>query len=112
MVADIETVNRIVRQYINDVKEKMPIDKVYLFGSYAKGNPHEWSDVDLCFFSKDFEGKRNWDVMTELFFIKTKYDKELLLEPHAFPTSELERGNPFVEEILETGREIPIDILL
>jgi predicted nucleotidyltransferase len=86
----------------------MPLDKVYLFGSYAKGNPHEWSDVDLCFFSKDFEDKRVWDVMTELFCIKAKYDRELLLEPHAFPTSELERGNPFVEEILQTGREIPV----
>jgi predicted nucleotidyltransferase len=106
MVADIETVNRIVRQYVNDVKEKMPIDKVYLFGSYAKGTPHEWSDVDLCFFSKDFENKRSWDVMTELFLIKAKYDMKLLLEPHAFPTSELDRGNPFVDEILQTGREI------
>jgi predicted nucleotidyltransferase len=85
MVADIETVNRIIRQYINDVKEKMPIDKVYLYGSYAKGNPRDDSDVDLCFFSKDFEDKRDWDVLTELFYIKTKYDRELLIEPNAFP---------------------------
>ncbi|GHV72985.1 hypothetical protein AGMMS49940_02870 [Spirochaetia bacterium] len=106
MVADIETVNRIVRQYVDDVKIKMPIDKVYLFGSYAKGNPRDDSDVDLCFFSKDFEDKRRWDIVYELFLIKAKYDRELLLEPHAFPTSELDRGNPFVEEILETGREI------
>jgi predicted nucleotidyltransferase len=109
MVADIETVNRIVRQYINDVKQKMPIDKVYLYGSYAKGNPRDYSDVDLCFFSKEFESKRRWDVLTELFYIKTKYDNELLLEPHAFPTSEIERGNPFVEEVLRTGREIPLE---
>jgi predicted nucleotidyltransferase len=106
MVADIETVNRIVHQYINDVRQKMPIDKVYLYGSYAKGNPRDDSDVDLCFFSKDVESKRKWDVLTELFYIKTKYDLELLIEPNAFPTSELENDNPFVEEILRTGQEI------
>ncbi|GHV29695.1 hypothetical protein AGMMS4952_15730 [Spirochaetia bacterium] len=106
MVADIETVNRIIRQYVNDVKDKMPIDKVYLYGSYAKGNPRDDSDVDLCFFLKNFEYKQKWDILTELFCIKAKYDRELLIEPNAFPTSELERGNPFVEEILQTGREI------
>jgi predicted nucleotidyltransferase len=106
MAADIETVNRIVRQYINDVKAKMPIDKVYLYGSYAKGNPRDDSDVDLCFFSKDFEDKRDWDVLTELFYIKTKYDRELLIEPNAFPTSDIDKGNPFVEEVIRTGQEI------
>jgi predicted nucleotidyltransferase len=109
MVADIETVNRVVRQFVNDVKQKMPIDKVYLFGSYAKGNPHKDSDVDLCFFSKDFESKWDWDLLTELFCMKAKYDNELLLEPHAFPTSELDNDNPFVKEILRTGREIPLE---
>jgi hypothetical protein len=28
------------------------------------------------------------------------------IEPHAFPTSELQNDNPFVKEILRTGREI------
>ncbi|GHV75432.1 hypothetical protein AGMMS49942_02530 [Spirochaetia bacterium] len=106
MAIDIETVNQIIRQYVNDVKDKMPIDKVYLYGSYANGHPHEWSDVDLCFFSKDFEYKQRLDVIYQLFLLKTKYDDKLLLEPNAFPTSELDRGNPFVEEILKTGREI------
>jgi predicted nucleotidyltransferase len=106
MVADIETVNRIVRQYINDVKKKMPIDRVYLYGSYAKGTPRDGSDVDLCFFSKEFESKRTWDVLYELFRIKVKYDDVLLLEPNAFPTSELENDNPFVKEVLRTGHEI------
>jgi predicted nucleotidyltransferase len=108
MVADIETVNRIIRQFINDVKEKMPIDKVYLYGSYAKGTPHEYSDVDLCFFSEEFESRRRLDVLYELFLLKAKYDNELLLEPNAFPTSELENDNPFVKEVLRTGREIPV----
>jgi predicted nucleotidyltransferase len=87
----------------------MPIDKVYLYGSYAKGNPRDDSDVDLCFFSEDFSSRQKWDVLAELFYIKTKYDWELLIEPNAFPTSIIEKGNPFVEEVLRTGREIPVE---
>ena len=106
MVTDIETVIPIVQQYINDVKKAMPIDKVYLYGSHANGTQQKDSDVDICFFSKAFEFRRNLDILTELFFIKTKYDRDLLIEPNAFPVSELYNGNPFVKEIVRTGREI------
>ena len=108
MAADIETINTVIQQYIADVKKAMPIDKVYLYGSYAKGTQQENSDVDICFFSQAFESRRNFDVLTELFYLKIKYDKELLIEPMAFPISELYNDNPFVKEILRTGREITI----
>jgi len=106
MAVDIETVNAIVKQYIADVKRAMPIDKVYLYGSYAKGTQKENSDIDICFFSKAFESRRTLDILTELFYLKIKYDKDVLIEPNAFPASELYNDNPFVKEILRTGREI------
>ena len=46
MAIDIETVNN----YVADVKNAMPIDRVFLYGSYAKGTATEHSDVDVCFF--------------------------------------------------------------
>jgi len=106
MAADIETVTAIIQQYIADVEKVMPIDKVYLYGSYAKGIHRENSDVDLCFFSRAFESRHSLDVLTELFYLKTKYDKDILIEPKAFPTSELFNDNPFVKEVLRTGWEI------
>ncbi|MDR2542845.1 MAG: nucleotidyltransferase domain-containing protein [Treponema sp.] len=109
MVTDIETVNTTVLKYIDDVKKAMPIDKVYLYGSYAKGTQHENSDVDICFFSHAFESKSSLDVLTELFYLKINYDKHLLIEPNAFLVSELYNDNPFVKEILRTGKEIIID---
>jgi predicted nucleotidyltransferase len=106
MVTDIKTVITIAHKYIDDVKKAMPIDKVYLYGSYAKGTQRENSDIDICFFSQAFESKRNLDILTELFYLKIKYDKDILIEPYAFPLSELYNDNPFVKEILRTGREI------
>src|SRR5215471_7499327 len=105
MAADIETVNSIVKQYIADVKKAMPIDKVYLYGSYVNGTQRDNSDIDICFFSQFFESRRTLDILTELFYLKIKYDKDILIEPNAFPASELYSDNPFVKEILRTGRE-------
>ena len=106
MAADIETIKPIVKQYISDVKNVMPIDKVYLYGSWAKGTQQENSDVDICFFSRAFEAKSSLDVLTDLFYLKVKYDGDLLIEPNAFPTSELYNDNPFVKEVIRTGFEI------
>ena len=106
MATDFETVITIVQQYIADVKKVMPIDKVYLYGSYAKGIQRDNSDVDICFFSQAFESRHSLDILTELFYLKIKYDKDILIEPNAFPVSALYNDNPFVKEIIRTGREI------
>jgi len=106
MAIENETIRNILDQYIADVKKAMPIDKVYLYGSYAKGTQRKDSDVDICFFSEAFESRRRLDVLTELFYLKIKYDKDLLIEPNAFPVSELFNDNPFVKEIQKTGHQI------
>jgi predicted nucleotidyltransferase len=84
----------------------MPIDKAVLYGSYAKGNASKWSDVDICFFSQAFEDKRDIDVVIELLGMAGKYHPDICFEPNVFPTSEIDNDNPFVKEVLRTGREI------
>jgi predicted nucleotidyltransferase len=105
MALDNETLNKIVNGYVNDVRKAMPIDKVYLFGSYAKGTATEHSDIDLCFFSHSFEDQELVDVITQLLWFARKWRK-IDIEPHAMPTSEIDNDNPFVNEILRTGKEI------
>jgi predicted nucleotidyltransferase len=105
VATDAQTVISLAKQYVADVRRLMPIDKVYLYGSYAKGTQREDSDIDVCFFSAAFESKRRWDVLTELFCLKSKYDQDVLIEPNAFPTTELHNDNPFVKEVLRTGVE-------
>jgi uncharacterized protein len=36
-----------IRRYAKQIAEKFDPEKIILFGSYAYGQPHEWSDVDL-----------------------------------------------------------------
>ena len=108
MAVDYETAKRIINQYVSDVKAVMSIDKVYLYGSYAKGTAQWDSDIDLCFFSGSFEKENIMQIMAQLFQLKRRYNKYFCLEPNAFPLSELENDNPFVKEVLRTGQEIEI----
>ena len=36
-----------IRRYARQIAEKFQPEKIILFGSYAYGEPHEWSDVDI-----------------------------------------------------------------
>ncbi|MDR2561940.1 MAG: nucleotidyltransferase domain-containing protein [Holophagales bacterium] len=105
MAVDFEAVTRLCRQYAEDVRRKMPVDKVMLFGSYAKGMADELSDIDICFFLDSYGGKRRVDVIKDLLVLMRGY-KGAYFEPIVFETSELGNDNPFVKEILRTGKEI------
>ena len=106
MAVDYETTRQIINQYVSDVKAVMPIDKVYVYGSYATGTAQWDSDVDLCFFSDNFANENIMQVIEQLYKLKRRYSKLICLEPNAFPSSEIENDNPFVKEILRTGAEI------
>ncbi len=75
---------RVVQQYSKRLEEedKLPIDKVIIFGSYAKGKPHKWSDVDVCVISPKFK-----DTLQAIQFLLIKRNKQEIragLEPVGF----------------------------
>ena len=105
MVADLEAIKGLAKEYAETVRRVLPVDKAILYGSYAKGTATPESDVDVCFFLSDFNGKRRADIIGELLGLCGRY-KGAYFEPNAFPTSEIERGNPFVREILLNGIEL------
>ena len=79
----------VVSAHDNDVT----IEKILLFGSYAKGNPHKYSDIDLAVFSPQF---------THIHFENDKviqFTKRLpQMQLHLYPVKEYEE-NDFVQEI-------------
>ena len=105
MAVDYEATKRIVKNYAENVRRSLPVEKAILYGSYAKGTATELSDIDICFFLRDFGGKRRVDLVAEMLGLSDDY-KGIFFEPVVFLTAEIERGNPFVNEILNTGVEI------
>ncbi len=78
------------------------VKKAILFGSMAKGNPHEHSDIDLAVWS---------DCFTDNYFFNVEKTASLKrqfknIELHPFSVCETADTNPFIEEICATGKVI------
>ncbi len=59
MVKIPDKVKGIIDKYLVALKNNnIPVKQAILFGSYAKGNYDEWSDIDLALVSEVFEGIR------------------------------------------------------
>ena len=104
MAANYDYVKEEAIRYANEIRSQLPVDKVYLFGSYAKGTANELSDVDICVFLHNYGGKQRVELGIHLLKIARGY--KAYFEPLVFETAEIERKNPFVNEILQTGLEI------
>ena len=74
---------------------------VILFGSYARGEQKEWSDIDVALVADEFIGVSFEDIKR---FIDITIQKPyFFIESHTFNTREFEQGSPFIEEIKRTG---------
>jgi len=77
-------------------------EKAILFGSYAKGNVHEQSDIDLAVWAKGFTGNPLVDtpLITHLLHIYHP------IEIHAFPSGPTLDDFSFIQEIESTNQKI------
>ena len=106
MAVNFETITQTAKDYATDVSRVLPVDKAILFGSYAGGFANEQSDIDICFFLRNFNGKRRVDLLTQILGIGGKKYRGAFFEPIIFESSEIQSDNPFIREILATGREL------
>ncbi len=101
-----EKVKKEVIDYIKILKDdKLPIEKVILFGSFAKGNQHKWSDIDLCIISPKF--KNSWQALQYLWSKRPK-DSGLTIEPMGFNPKDFKNNDSLIYEIQRAGIEIKI----
>ena len=95
----------IAQKFAVAVKLKFNYTRIILFGSYAKGNFNEDSDIDIAVVMKDYNNLM--DMQLELMRLRRKIDSRI--EPHPFREYEFELSNPIVSEIIKHGREIEIN---
>ncbi len=96
----------IANQYAEALTEKYNLVKIVLFGSYAKGNFHKESDIDIAVVFKDYDNVIKMQL--ELMRLNRKIDSRI--EPHPFRESEFNISNPFVNEIIKYGKELKHEI--
>jgi uncharacterized protein len=101
MVQLPDKVKSIINAYLAALKKNnIPIKDAILFGSYAKGNPHEWSDIDIALVSEIFIGNRIKDK-DKIRNITLAVSSEIEVLP--FSPEDFDSQNPLAKEILETG---------
>ena len=98
-----ETTINIIQKFISACNQKnISFNKVILFGSAAKGNLNENSDIDVALISDQFSGDpfSDWHLLSPIII---KFSE---IEPHPFSSEYFEESDPFIEEIKRTGIEI------
>ena len=100
-----ETIIEKVRSYKNLVEKSFPvsIEQIWLFGSYAKGNMHKDSDIDVALIVEHLEDDYNiLETEPILWELCEKVDPRI--EPHVIARDTDFAG--LIDEIQHTG--IPI----
>lgn len=102
MIVDKTDALNIAQRYAGAVKANYNNIRIILFGSYAKGNFNDDSDIYIAVVFKDYHTSN--DMQLELMRLRRKIDSRI--EPHPFRESEFELSNPIVNEIVKYGQEI------
>lgn len=103
-MAKKKNINKIIRQFADSLKEEIRLHKLILFGSYAKGRQHKYSDIDIAVISSDF-GKRN-EMEEMTYLLKKAHEIDLDIEPHPYTPREMYKPHKssFAYKILRTGK--------
>ncbi|OFX32317.1 MAG: hypothetical protein A2X08_03795 [Bacteroidetes bacterium GWA2_32_17] len=98
-------INIAINQYISLIKHSHKgIEKVILFGSYAKNNERQDSDIDIALIFDKLNENDKFDMQVQLMMLASKVDTRI--EPHPFSKADYNSNTPFINEIKKTGIEI------
>ena len=101
---DKTKVREIAIEYSEEVTKVLNPYKIILFGSYANGNPHSESDIDIAVLVTGVDGEDWYNARIKLQDIRWDKDKFIDIEPHLLDETNDPSG--FVEYVIKTGEVI------
>ncbi len=104
MVSDTARRNEQLQRFIGYLRQFIDVHQVVLFGSYAYGEPGEWSDIDLVIISPDFDDQGILDRLRFL-YQKAWEAGANWVEPLGYTHEEFERASTLslLGEVRERG---------
>src|SRR3989339_1505973 len=105
MVKNKSQIKNIISQYKSELKKnQINPSKIILYGSYAYGQPNQWSDIDIAIIAKDFGPRSTIERMEFLAQKAAKIDDSL--EVLGFTANEFQKSkNGIFRQILAQGQE-------
>ena len=98
---DKKEIDRKLKKYISLVKKEYSPKKIVLYGSYARGNYTEYSDIDVAVIVEEIKGDF-LELITRLNKLRRNIDTKI--EPVLLEENNDRSG--FLESILEYGKVI------
>src|SRR5262249_44416703 len=108
-VESTTAMKEIVSQAIDYLRQKVQVRRAILFGSHARGEADEWSDVDLAVISPDFARMRHREVMDLLVEVSLAVTPALEVRPYTPRDLKEARPTNFLGHILAEGRVVYAD---
>ncbi len=103
----VEAIEVVVRNYLRVVRAAgIDATRAILFGSYARGDADEWSDIDIIVIAPVFDTRGERELVTKLFVMSAHTDSRI--EHIACGEREWEKddGRPILESARLEGVEI------
>ena len=101
-------ITSIILRFIDVLNSKgIRVEKAVLYGSYASGNVHTGSDLDLAIISPDF-GKNRFEEGKMLLQLAWRIDPRLEPIPISSDSYENDTWVPLIYEIKEKGIELEL----
>jgi uncharacterized protein len=98
-----DTVRRSVRLFLEVVGRDRRIVAAYVYGSEARQQATEWSDIDVAVISPDFSDDL---FLAQLALMKVAARVDDRIEPRAFTPESFTINDPLVSVIRDTGVRI------
>jgi len=98
-----------VLRFVQTLQHHMRVERVVLYGSYAYGNPHDCSDIDLAIVSPDFGAMNRLERLE--FLERVAWDADThYIEPVGFTEDELQTAGKtsVLSEIRDRGVVVSI----
>ena len=101
----IDNIDGLLKTFVQELEKHIQVDLVILFGSYGRGKPRDFSDIDIAIISPDFEGGTEKDC---LLLDRIARRVHPLIEAIPYNSQDFKNFEPgdFVDQILKTGRVV------
>jgi predicted nucleotidyltransferase len=90
-----------IRRFARRIAERFDPEKIILFGSFAYGTPHEWSDVDLLVVMPAYN-EINQSIRITLAFDR-EFPLDLIVRTPQRLRRRLAEGDSFLSEVMAKG---------
>jgi uncharacterized protein len=106
VVATAVELESAIRNFVALLESGIRVERVILYGSYARNTAYDGSDIDVAVISPDFEEmpiNRRQEIIADL-----THSRDRRISPLGYSSSQYKQPGPhsFIGEIIRTGRVV------